>query len=118
MIRLGRGRRRSTEVVLAVPAAGHPAPRELAEEVAKAVAAAGGAAAEVEFVDMTEAEETELRARLLELGRAPAAAAGEDAAEPAHGHAHAGRHAEGGRTAQKGRRRERTRLPTRPRALG
>lgn len=65
-------RQRSTKVVLGVPAAGHPAPRELVDAVAEAVVAAGGAPADVEFVDMTEAEEAELGARLHELGRAPA----------------------------------------------
>ena len=47
-----------TEVVVAVPAAGHPAPRELADEIARAIAGAGGPPSALELVDMTEAEET------------------------------------------------------------
>ena len=65
-VRSVRGRRRSTEVVVAVPAAGHPAPRELTDEIATAVLSAGGAGPEVELIAMSEAEEAELRARLRE----------------------------------------------------
>ncbi|MGO9333461.1 MAG: P-loop NTPase [Acidimicrobiales bacterium] len=72
-VRVHRGR---TDVVVAVPAAGHPAQRDLADEIARAVATAGGAPSAVEFVNMTEAEEADLRARLYELGRAPARQAG------------------------------------------
>ena len=90
-VRSVRGRRRSTEVVVAVPAAGHPAPHELADEIEKAVTAAGGAPAEVDLVEMTEAEEADLRARLHELGRGRVPAADEEAGRPetglAHGHA-------------------------------
>ncbi len=67
-VRSVRGRRRSTEVVVAVPAAGHPAPRELTDEIATAVLSAGGAGPEVELIAMSEAEEAELRARLREGG--------------------------------------------------
>ncbi len=80
----------STDIVVAVPTIGHPAPRELIEEIAKAVAAAGGAPAEVKFVDMTEGEEGELRTRLYELGRGsshrPKGDAGNGAAAGADGH--------------------------------
>jgi ATP-binding protein involved in chromosome partitioning len=65
----------TTAVVIGVPAAGHPASRELVAEIEKAVAAAGGARAEVSLVNMTETEETELAARLHELGRTPGQAA-------------------------------------------
>jgi ATP-binding protein involved in chromosome partitioning len=78
-----------TDVVLAVPAAGHPAPRDLADEVAKAVATAGGAPSAVEFVNMTEAEWADLRARLHDLGRTSARQAGNQAAG-LHGHDSAG----------------------------
>jgi ATP-binding protein involved in chromosome partitioning len=97
LIRSVHARRRSTEVVVAVPAAGHPAPRELVAEIAKAVAAAGGAAAEVDLVDMSEAEESDLRARLHELGRGHPSGAGNEAGSHAHDHGQAGPHAEGGR---------------------
>jgi len=63
-----------TDVVVAVPAVGHPAPRELTAAISSAVSSAGGAAAQVKFVDMTETEEDELRARLYELGRGSATA--------------------------------------------
>jgi len=80
----------STEVVVAVPGVGHPAPRELIMELTRAVAAAGGAPAEVKFVDMTEAEEGELRARLHELGQGAAASRLGGGAEGGHdqGHSH------------------------------
>jgi len=91
-VKTHRGR---TEVVVAVPAAGHPAPRELAAEVEKAVAAAGGAPSALELVNMTEAEEAELHARLRELGSGPSAhRAGGEAAGP-HRHDGAG-HGAGG----------------------
>ncbi len=77
-LRSVHARRRSTEVVVAVPAAGHPAPRELVDEIAKSVAASGGAVAKVELVEMTEADEAELRARLHELGRGPMRAGGHE----------------------------------------
>jgi len=81
-----------TEVVIAVPAVGHPAPRELITEITKAVEAAAGAPAEVKFVDMTEAEEDELRARLHELGQGAAASRAGGGAAGGHdqdrGHAH------------------------------
>jgi ATP-binding protein involved in chromosome partitioning len=95
LLRSVKTRRGRTEVVVAVPAAGHPAPRELAAEVEKAVAAAGGAPSALELVNMTEAEEAELHARLRELGSGPSAhRAGGEAAGP-HGHDGAG-HGAGG----------------------
>jgi len=91
LLRSVKTRQGRTEVVVAVPAAGHPAPRELADEVGKVVAAAGGDPSALEFVNMTEAEEQELYARLRELGSvAPA----HQAAGP-HGHDGAG-HGAGG----------------------
>ena len=76
-VRSVRGRRRSTEVVVAVPAAGHPAPRELTDEIATAVLSAGGAGPEVELIAMNEAEEADaagsVRARAgSQAGRRPA----------------------------------------------
>ena len=65
-----------TEVVVAEPAAGHPSPHELSEEIEKAVAGAGGAPAEVKFVKLTEAEEDELGPRLRELALTPEQRAG------------------------------------------
>jgi len=95
LLRSVKTRRGRTEVVVAVPAAGHPAPRELAAEVEKAVAAAGGAPSALELVNMTEGEEAELHARLRELGSGPSAhRAGGEAAGP-HGHDGAG-HGAGG----------------------
>jgi ATP-binding protein involved in chromosome partitioning len=95
LLRSVKTRRGRTEVVVAVPAAGHPAPRELAAEVEKAVAAAGGAPSALELVNMTEAEEAELHARLRELGSGPSAhRAGGEAAGP-HRHDGAG-HGSGG----------------------
>jgi len=95
LLRSVKTRRGRTEVVVAVPAAGHPAPRELAAEVEKAVAAAGGVPSALELVNMTEAEETELHARLRELGSGPSAhRAGGEAAGP-HRHDGAG-HGSGG----------------------
>jgi ATP-binding protein involved in chromosome partitioning len=63
-VRTAKGR---TEVVVAVPAVGHPAAAELTEAVAKAVAAAGGDACDLELVEMTEQEEAGLQAKLREL---------------------------------------------------
>ena len=95
LLRSVKTRRGRTEVVVAVPAAGHPAPRELAAEVEKAVAAAGGAPSALELVNMTEAEEAELHARLRELGSGPSAhRPGGEAAGP-HRHDGAG-HGSGG----------------------
>jgi len=84
-LRSVHARRRSTEVAVAVPAAGHPAPRELVEKVAGAVSQAGGAAAKVDLVEMTEEEEAELRARLHELGRGPDSRGGDEARADQHG---------------------------------
>ena len=82
-------RKGRTEVVVAVPSAGHPAPRELADEVERAVAAAGGDSAELELVNMTDSEEDELQARLRKLAlpaRDRDAAAGPEGREdPGHG---------------------------------
>jgi ATP-binding protein involved in chromosome partitioning len=108
-LRSVRAARRRTEIVVAVPAAGHPASRELEEAIAKAVLAVGAAPASVELVEMSESEEAELRARLHELGRVsgqPASGtstgsepaghgdegspAGADGHDHDHGHGHAG----------------------------
>jgi ATP-binding protein involved in chromosome partitioning len=99
LLRSVRTRRRRTEVVVAVPAGGHPAPRELTDEVERAVAAAGGDPAELEFVSMTDSEEDELHTRLRELARptrnrgvGTAGPEGRAAAGPgADGHGHGGK---------------------------
>lgn len=75
----------ATEVVIAVPEAGHPAPGELTAVVADAVAAVAGAPAKVSFVKLTEAEETQLAARLYALGHP-----GSEARTAGHGHSHDG----------------------------
>ena len=67
-----------TEVVVAAPAAGHPAPDELVKQVAAAVAAAGGDPLALEFVDLTAPEEEELQDRLRDLGSVPHQVAGSD----------------------------------------
>jgi ATP-binding protein involved in chromosome partitioning len=66
--------RRSTEVVVALPRGGHPGQEELAARVAAAVASAGAPPAEVRFAEMDPEGESELAARMQELGlggRAP-----------------------------------------------
>lgn len=88
-IRSVRPQRRRTEVVVAIPSAGHPASRELEEAIAAAVLAAGAAPASVELVEMSELEEAELRARLHELGRvsgpsASESSTGSDPGRPGH----------------------------------
>jgi ATP-binding protein involved in chromosome partitioning len=87
MLRILRPKRRSTEILLAVPLS-HPAQRELVERVEQAVAAAGAAPAEVQLVAMTDAEELELQARLQELGAGRSSAN----AEPGPGAGPDGRH--------------------------
>jgi ATP-binding protein involved in chromosome partitioning len=87
LLRSVRAHKGRTEVVVAVPAAGHPAPRELTDEVAKAVAAAGGDPSVLELVDMTESEEAQLQARLRELASPAAGPQGRDGhGAGAHGH--------------------------------
>ncbi|MHB1986769.1 MAG: Mrp/NBP35 family ATP-binding protein [Acidimicrobiales bacterium] len=62
-------RRRTTDVVLAVPGGGHPDEKALVQAVTEAVAKAGGTRAVVELVSMSSEEEAALQARLHELGR-------------------------------------------------
>ena len=82
-----RLRRRSTEVTLAIPPEGHPAPHELEAAVAAAVSRAGGPSADIELVAMAEPEVAALRARLHELGRPSTAKAD---GPPAGGAGHEG----------------------------
>ena len=91
MVRSVELRRRSTDVVLAVPNGGHPDAGALVEAVASSVAGAGGPPAKVSFASMTGQEELELQARLHELGRggSPAGAPG---TEPGPGTTADGRH--------------------------
>jgi ATP-binding protein involved in chromosome partitioning len=60
--------RRATEIMVAVPRQGHSGREELAARIAVAVTEAGAPPADVGFVEMTEAEESELAARIQELG--------------------------------------------------
>jgi len=88
LLRSLEAREARTHVVVAVPAVGHPAPRELIAAINLAVEAAGGAPGEVKFVDMTEDEEGELRARLHELGQGATGSLAGSRAADGHGHAH------------------------------
>ncbi len=114
LVRSVEGSKAATEVVIAEPAAGHPAARELGEDIGKAVAAAGGAPAAVSFVKMTEAEEDELGARLRALAFAPAQATGNGRAPGVA----ASMLTTQPDTVRRGRPRDRTRSPTSPPALG
>ncbi|MGD1010982.1 MAG: Mrp/NBP35 family ATP-binding protein [Acidimicrobiales bacterium] len=75
----------TTQVVIATPAGGHPAPDELETKVSEAVIRAGAASATVEFVDMTEAEEADLVQRLRQLASYPASS--HPGGESPHSHA-------------------------------
>ena len=97
MVRSVETKRRSVEVVLAVPSGGHPDEEALKGAVVAAVERAGGAAAEVSLVSMSAHEELELQARLHELGRTGAAGA-RSGAEPGPGTTEAGRHGAEGPT--------------------
>ncbi|HEV8063253.1 MAG TPA: Mrp/NBP35 family ATP-binding protein, partial [Acidimicrobiales bacterium] len=94
-------RRRSTEVTIAVPASvyvgddGTSGRRELVGRVESAVAAAGAPRAEVSLVELTKGEESELAARLHELGLRGQAPAGP---EPGPGHRRGGQHGSEGPT--------------------
>lgn len=85
LLRSVRTRRKSTEVTIAIPAEGHPAPHELEAAVAAAISQAGAPTADVTLVAMGEEDEATLRARLHELGR-PASAPADDV-HAGHGHA-------------------------------
>ena len=97
LLRSVRRHKGRTEVVLAAPTAGHPAARELADEVASAVGGAGGDPSSLEFVTMTEAEEDQLQARLRGLASvsSPLEAAGAQRHDGAAGHAHGAEGPEG-----------------------
>ncbi len=58
----------ATRIAVSIPRSGHTGQEELAARIAVAVAEAGGAAADVRFVEMTAEEESELAARIQELG--------------------------------------------------
>lgn len=85
--------RRVTEITVAVPRQGHSGREELAARIAVAVTAAGAAPADVRFVEMTEAEESELSARIQELGWRSDPAGG---SLPGPGHRPGGRHGSDG----------------------
>ncbi len=80
MVRAVGERRRSTEVVVAVPSGGHPDEAALRAAILAAVAAIDGPEVDLTFVPMTTDEELELQARLHELGRVSA-----PEGEPQHG---------------------------------
>jgi len=86
LVRSVHVRRRGTEVELGVPRA-YPARRELVEAVTRALVEAGAPQPSVSLVELGEAEEAELQARLHELG---AGAGSEQVAGP--GAAAGGRH--------------------------
>jgi ATP-binding protein involved in chromosome partitioning len=58
----------STQVTVAIPRSGHSGLEELSARIAVAVTQAGGEQADVRFVEMTADEESELAARIQELG--------------------------------------------------
>ncbi|HXY42910.1 MAG TPA: Mrp/NBP35 family ATP-binding protein [Acidimicrobiales bacterium] len=68
LLRSLRAGGRATEVTVAIPRSGHSAQDELAARIAVAVAQAGASPADVRFVEMTADEESELAARIQELG--------------------------------------------------
>ncbi len=95
LVRSLNARRRSTQITVAVPAAlyrgagGEAAASELVSRIAAAVDRAGAGAAEVQLVELTRDEESELAARLHELGLRGRSPSG---AEPGPGHQHGGQH--------------------------
>jgi ATP-binding protein involved in chromosome partitioning len=94
-------KRRSTEVTVAVPASvyggddGRSGRKELVALIEAAVAGAGAAQADVSLVELTKAEESELAARIHELGARAVQPAG---AEPGPGHRQGGQHGSEGPT--------------------
>jgi ATP-binding protein involved in chromosome partitioning len=93
LVRSVRERRRSTEVEIAVPRA-HPGRDDLVQAVREAVAAVGAPPAAVSLVELDEASESALYARLHELGAGASAAGRPSTAGPVNGpgHAEGGRH--------------------------
>jgi len=81
--------RQTTEVTVAIPRAGHPGSDELVERITAAVAAAGAPPAVVRLAEMTDEEESQLAARIHELGLGGRRPAG---AMPGPGHGPGGRH--------------------------
>lgn len=95
LIRTLHPTRRTTEITVAVPRLGHSGREELAARIAVAVTGAGAPQADVRFVEMTEEEESELAARIQELGWRGNPSAG---ALPGPGHGADGRHGSDGPT--------------------
>ena len=87
LVREVRVRHRVTEVEIAIPS-GHHGTGELVEAVRRAVADSGAPPAEVGLVELSEAEESELGARLRSLG----AGAGSMGRDVGPGQAPGGRH--------------------------
>jgi ATP-binding protein involved in chromosome partitioning len=87
--------RRTTMITVAVPHLGHAGQEELAARIAVAVTAAGAPPADVRFVEMTEVEESELAARVQELGFRGKPSTG---SLPGPGHGPGGRHGSDGPT--------------------
>jgi ATP-binding protein involved in chromosome partitioning len=101
LVRSVEAKRRSTDVSIAVPAAlysgtsGRVAREVLGARIVAAVAAAGGPPASVRLVELPEDEETELAARIHELGLGGRPPTG---AEAGPGHRQGGRHGSEGPT--------------------
>jgi len=95
LVRTLNATRRATLVTVAVPHLGHSGRDELSARIAVAVTAAGAPPVEVHFVEMTEAEESELAARVQELGFRGNTSAG---SLPGPGHGPGGRHGTDGPT--------------------
>lgn len=95
LLRTLNATRRTTMITVAVPHLGHSGRDELAARIAVAVTAAGAPPVDVRFVEMTEEEESELAARVQELGfRADPSGS----ALPGPGHRSGGRHGSDGPT--------------------
>jgi ATP-binding protein involved in chromosome partitioning len=93
LLRTLNSTRRDTAITVAVPHLGHSGREELAARIAVAVTRAGAPPADVHFVEMTEDEESELAARLQELGWRGNPSTG---ALPGPGHRPGGRHGSDG----------------------
>jgi ATP-binding protein involved in chromosome partitioning len=68
LLRSLKAGRRTTDITIAIPRSGHSGQDELGARIAVAVTEAGAAPADVRFVEMTAEDESELAARIQELG--------------------------------------------------
>jgi ATP-binding protein involved in chromosome partitioning len=87
LLRTLKATRQATMITVAVPHLADSGREELAARIAVAVTEAGAPPADVRFVEMTEGEESELAARVQELGLG-----GNAGALPGPGHGPGGRH--------------------------